>query len=84
MTARKNGLPVQFNFLAFLPDILEASTRISIPRRCAAADSNFIGGRTLHTFRVGFGIYQRAQSISQHLWTMRPNGDAIELRSGNE
>ena len=29
MTARKNGLPLQFNFFAFLPDVLAGSESLS-------------------------------------------------------
>ncbi len=48
MTARKYGLPVQFNFFAFLPDVLGGVERLSRSRgRAASADFDFVRRRTL-------------------------------------
>lgn len=54
MTARRNDLPVQFNFFAFLPEVLGA-----------AADPDLIGGRALPRCAFsGLGLHQRAQHLA--------------------
>ena len=48
MTARKYGLPVQFNFFAFLPDVLGGTNAFLDPAgRPPPADSDFVRRRTL-------------------------------------
>lgn len=85
MTARKNGLPVQFNFLAFLPDVLANVNPYLDPeavRRQQTLITLVVAG-----FRnvpwLAWDLINEP-SISQHLWTMRPNGDPIELARWNE
>lgn len=85
MTARKNGLPVQFNFFAFLPEVLGGANPYLDPEAVRKQ-------RTLITSVVNrfhdvpwlAWDFINEPSIGQHLWTMRPNGDPIELTRWNE
>ena len=84
MTARKYGLPVQFNFFAFLPDVLGGTNAYLDPeavRRQRRLVSS-VAGR----FRdVPFLVWDLVNepSFSSRLWTMRPNGDALEKAAWN-
>jgi hypothetical protein len=78
MTARKNGLPVQFNFLAFLPDVLGGANPYLDPE--AVRRQKTLISSVVERFRDLIN----EPSISQHLWTMRPNGDPIEIEKWNE
>jgi hypothetical protein len=85
MTARKNGLPVQFNFLAFLPDVLGGVNPYLDPeavRRQQTLISSVV--ERFHDVPWLAWDLINEPSISQHLWTMRPNGDPIELEKWNE
>ncbi|HMB84222.1 MAG TPA: beta-galactosidase [Terriglobales bacterium] len=85
MTARKNGLPVQFNFLAFLPDVLGGVNPYLDPeavRRQKTLISSVV--ERFHDVPWLAWDLINEPSISQHLWTMRPNGDPIELEKWNE
>ncbi len=85
MTARKNGLPVQFNFFAFLPEVLGGVNAYLDPE-AVARQRNLITS-VVERFRdVPWLVWDliNEPSISQRLWTMRPNGDALELRAWNE
>jgi hypothetical protein len=85
MTARKNGLPVQFNFFAFLPDVLGGVNPYLDP--AAIQRQRTLITSVVARFRdVPFLAWDfiNEPSISQHLWTMRPNGDPIELASWND
>ena len=85
MTARKNGLPVQFNFFAFLPDVLGGVNSYLDPE-AVRRQRTLISAVAAH-FRDVPGLawdFINEPSISQHLWTMRPNGDPIELAKWNE
>jgi hypothetical protein len=85
MTARKNGLPVQFNFLAFLPDVLGGVNPYLDPE--AVRRQKTLITSVVARFRdvpwLAWDLINEP-SISQHLWTMRPNGDPIELERWNE
>ena len=85
MTARKNGLPVQFNFFAFLPDILGGRNPYLDPE--AVRREQTLITSVVARFRdvpwLAWDLINEP-SISQHLWTMRPNGDPIELEKWNE
>ncbi len=85
MTARKNGLPVQFNFLAFLPDVLGGINPYLDPE--AVRRQKTLITSVVERFRgipwLAWDLINEP-SISQHLWTMRPNGDPIELEKWNE
>jgi len=85
MTARKSGLPVQFNFLAFLPDVLGGVNPYLDPeavRRQKTLITTVV--ERFHDIPWLAWDLINEPSISQHLWTMRPNGDPIELRKWNE
>jgi len=84
MTARKNGLPVQFNFFAFLPDVLGGVNPYLDPQ-AVRRQRTLISAVVARFHYVPFLAWDfiNEPSISQHLWTMRPNGDPIELASWN-
>ena len=85
MTARKNGLPVQFNFFAFLPEVLGGENPYLDPeavRKQRALITSVVN--RFHDIPWLAWDFINEPSISQHLWTMRPNGDPIELAKWNE
>jgi hypothetical protein len=85
MTARKNGLPVQFNFLAFLPDVLGGVNPYLDPgavRRQQTLMTSVVA--RFHDVPWLAWDLINEPSISQHLWTMRPNNDPIEVEKWNE
>jgi hypothetical protein len=85
MTARKNGLPVQFNFFAFLPDVLGGKNPYLDPeavRRQQTLISSVVG--RFHDVPWLAWDLINEPSISQYLWKTRPNGDPIELQAWNE
>ena len=69
MTARKYGLPVQFNFFAFLPDVLGGANRF--PRSLGgspSADFDFVGRRALPRRSLPrMGSHQRAELLAAPL-----------------
>ncbi len=85
MTARKHELPVQWTFFAFLPDIFGGRNSYLDPEAV-------LKQRTLITSVVKrfpdvpwlIWDFINEPSISKRLWTMRPNGDVIELQKWNE
>jgi hypothetical protein len=85
MTARKNGLPVQFNFFAFLPDLFGGVNPYLDPE--AVRRQRTLITTVVERFHdvpwLAWDLINEP-SISQHLWTMRPNGDPIELEKWNE
>jgi len=85
MTARKYGLPVQFNFFAFLPDVLGGSNAFLDPE-AVRRQQTLISAVVARFHDVPFLAWDliNEPSFSQHLWTMRPNGDPIELAAWNE
>jgi len=85
MTARKYGLPVQFNFFAFLPDVLGGVNAFLDPA-AVRRQQTLISAVVARFHDLPFLAWDliNEPSFSQHLWTMRPNGDAIELAAWNE
>ena len=85
MTARRNDLPVQFNFFAFLPEVLGGVNSYLDPE-AVRRQRTLISAVVARFHDVPFLAWDfiNEPSISQHLWTMRPNGDPIELASWNE
>ncbi len=85
MTARKYGLPVQFNFFAFLPEVLGGVNPYLDPQ-AVRRQRTLISSVVARFHDVPFLAWDfiNEPSISQHLWTMRPNGDPIELASWND
>ena len=84
MTARKYGLPVQFNFFAFLPDVLGGVNAFLDPQ-AVRRQQTLISSVVARFHDVPFLAWDliNEPSFSEHLWTMRPNGDAIELADWN-
>jgi hypothetical protein len=84
MTARKYGLPVQFNFFAFLPDVLGGVNAFLDPQ-AVRRQQTLISSVVARFHDVPFLAWDliNEPSFSEHLWTMRPNGDAIELAEWN-
>ena len=84
MTARKYGLPIQFNFFAFLPDVLGGVNPYLDPA-AVRRQRTLISSIVAHFHEVPWLAWDfiNEPSISQHLWTMRPNGDSIELQAWN-
>jgi hypothetical protein len=85
MTARKYGLPVQFNFFAFLPDVLGGENAFLDPAT-VRRQQTLISAVVQRFHDVPYLAWDliNEPSFSQHLWTMRPNGDSIELAAWNE
>lgn len=84
MTARKYGLPVQFNFFAFLPDVLGGANAFLDPE-AVRKQQTLISSLVARFHDVPFLAWDliNEPSFSQHLWTMRPNGDPVELAGWN-
>lgn len=85
MTARKNDLPVQFNFFAFLPEVLGGVNPYLDPE-AVRRERTLITSVVARFHDVPFLAWDfiNEPSISQHLWTMRPNSDLVELAHWNE
>lgn len=84
MTARRNGLPVQFNFFAFLPDSLGGENSYLDPQT-VRRQTNLISTVTARFHDVPFVAWDliNEPSFSEHTWQMRPNGDSFELNAWN-
>jgi hypothetical protein len=85
MTARKNGLPVQFTFFAFLPEVLGGINPYLDPE-AIRRQQTLISAVVARFHDVPFLAWDliNEPSFSRHMWTMRPNGDALELQQWNE
>ena len=85
MTARKYDLPVQFNFFAFLPDVL-GGTNAFLDPEAVRRQQTLVSAVVARFHDVPFLAWDliNEPSFSEHLWTMRPNGDPIELAAWNE
>jgi hypothetical protein len=85
MTARKYGLPVQFNFFAFLPDVLGGVNPYLDPE-AVRKQTTLVSSVAARFHDVPFLAYDliNEPSFSKRLWTMRPNGDWIEAQKWNE
>lgn len=84
MTARKYALPVQFNFFAFLPDVLGGENAFLDPE-AVRRQQTLITAVVSRFHDVPFLAWDliNEPSLSKHLWQTRPNGDAIELAAWN-
>lgn len=85
MTARKYDLPVQFNLFAFIPDVLQGENAYLDP--AAIARQQLLLGTLSRRFHaVPFLAWDliNEPSFSKTLWSMRANGDAIELAAWNK
>jgi len=85
MTARKYELPVQFNFFAFLPDALGGINPYLDPNAIRRQQTliSSIAARFRDVPFLAWDLINEP-SISNHLWTMRPSGDPIELEKWNQ
>lgn len=85
MTARRHGLPVQFNFFAFLPDALGGENAYLDPN-AVRRQQTLISSVVARFHDVPFLAWDliNEPSFSKHLWQMRANGDPIELAKWNE
>jgi len=85
MTARKHNLPVQFNFFAFLPDVLAGANSYLDPE-AVRKQQTLISAVAARFHEVPWLVWDliNEPSISKRLWTMRPNNDWIETEKWNE
>jgi len=84
MTARKYRLPVQFNFFAFLPDVL-GGTNAFLDPEAVRRQQTLISAVVARFHDVPYLAWDliNEPSFSKQLWRTRPNGDAIELADWN-
>ncbi len=84
MTARRHGLPVQFEFFAFLPEVL-GGTNAYLDPQAVRRQTTLISSVVRRFHDVPFLAWDliNEPSFSSHLWRMRPNGDAFELAEWN-
>lgn len=85
MTARKYGIPVQFNFFAFLPDILGGANPYLDPQ-AIRKQQTLIFTVVARFHDVPFLAWDliNEPSISKHLWRTRPNDDPVEYAAWNQ
>jgi hypothetical protein len=85
MTARKYKIPVQFNFFAFLPDVLGGANAFLDPGAVHRQQTliSAVVGRFHDVPYLAWDLINEP-SFSKHLWTMRPNGDPVELAAWND
>jgi Beta-galactosidase len=84
MTARKYDLPVQFNFFAFLPEIL-GGVNPYLDGEAIRKQQNLVSSVAARFHEVPFLAWDliNEPSFSKHLWQMRPNDDPVELAAWN-
>ena len=84
MTTRRHGLPVQFNFFAFLPEVLGGANAYLDPE-AVRRQSTLVAGVAQRFRDVPYLAWDliNEPSFSQHVWQMRPNGDGYELAQWN-
>lgn len=84
MTARRHGLAVQFEFFAFLPEVLGGVNPYMDPQ-AVRRQTNLVSSVTARFHDVPFVAWDliNEPSFSRHTWEMRPNGDAFELAEWN-
>lgn len=85
MTARRHNLPVQFEFFAFLPDVLGGANAYLDPQ-AVRRQTNLVSAVVARFHDVPFLAWDliNEPSFSHHLWQMRPNGDSFELAEWNK
>ena len=84
MTARKYGLPVQFTFFAFLPEIL-GGLNPYLDGEAVRRQQTLVTSVTARFHDVPFLAWDliNEPSFSKQLWRMRPNYDQVELAAWN-
>jgi len=85
MTARQYNLPVQFNFFAFLPDVLGGKNAF-LDAQAVRKQQTLISAVVARFHDVPFLAWDliNEPSFSEYLWRTRPNGDPIEFAAWNE
>ena len=85
MTARKHGLPVQFNFFAFLPEVLGGRNPYLDPQ-AVRKQQTLVSSVVARFHDVPFLAWDliNEPSFSKRLWMMRPNDDPVELAAWND
>ena len=85
MTARRNGLPVQFTFFAFLPEVLGGTNGFLDPQ-AVRKQQTLVGSVVARFCDIPWLAWDfiNEPSISQPLWTAHPNNDPVELQRWNE
>lgn len=85
MTSRRHQLPVQFNFFAFLPEVLGGANPY-LDAEAVQRQQTLVSAIAARFHDLPYLAWDliNEPSFSQHLWTMRPNGDAIELARWNQ
>jgi hypothetical protein len=85
MTAHKYGLPVQFNFFAFLPDVLGGANAY-LDEHAVERQQTLVSAVVARFHDLPYVAWDliNEPSFSKHLWTMRPNGDPVETAKWNE
>jgi hypothetical protein len=85
MTARRHGLPVQFTFFAFLPEVLGGANAF-LDREAVRKQQTLVGSVVARFHNVPWLAWDfiNEPSISQPLWTAYPNHDPVELQKWNE
>ena len=85
MTARKFGLPVQFNFFAFLPEVL-GGINPYLDGQAVRRQQELVGSVTRRFHDVPYLAWDliNEPSFSKQLWRMRPDYDAVELAAWND
>jgi hypothetical protein len=84
MTARKYDLPVQFNFFAFLPEVL-GGLNPYLDGEAVRRQQNLVSVVAARFHDVLFLAWDliNEPSFSKQLWRMRPNYDTAELAAWN-
>jgi hypothetical protein len=84
MTARKYNLPVQFNFFAFLPEIL-GGVNPYLDGEAVRRQQRLVSSVAERFRDVPFLAWDliNEPSFSKQLWRMRPNYDPVELAAWN-
>jgi hypothetical protein len=85
MTARKYSLPVQFNFFAFLPEVLGGVNPYLDPE-AVHKQQTLVSSVAARFHDVPFLAWDliNEPSFSKQLWKMRPNYDPVELAAWND
>jgi hypothetical protein len=85
MTARKYAIPVQFNFFAFLPEVL-GGTNPYLDPQAIRKQQTLVSSVVARFHDAPFLAWDliNEPSISKYLWRTRPNGDPIELAAWNQ
>ncbi len=84
MTARKHNIPLQFNFFAFLPEVLGGVNPYLDPQALRKQQA-LVGGVVARFHDVPFLAWDliNEPSFSKRIWQMRPNDDGYELQAWN-